>query len=272
VCLATGAVLAVVDWQLLQWRNLVVRRGYQQRVGAPPPPAEDLAALRKPLDKMTIGEARALFTQWSGGGDEARAEAQRATRAQLMPRLRALRNRLCPKVRSLFFRSYDAYVELIAEHIPRCVGLDPAGPHRAADVVLFEHQPANFRYENTVVESLIAQQIHTSFALHRRLAGGSGAPPPPRLLFLPPAYKFAAFLAETPKARVRRAHQHSENKGYSERCCLQTLELLAERDELAHASSLAFFQDWLADDRKADDLADAFIQIVSYAHRHGRVK
>lgn len=192
--------------------------------------------------------------------------ATSATRAQLLKYAKAMRDRFAPKIKQVFFHSYEKYTEMIAAQLNSILRLNV--PDARLDAVLFEHQPAHFRYENAVVESMVAQHIYTMTHLPTRTVA------PPAMHFLSPAFKFKAFNGiggtERKQRAPKRKLQHAVNKSFSIECCRAYLARRAETaaaagsGNLEPAAAVAQFEGWLADGVKSDDLADVLIQIAAF--------
>lgn len=253
----------ISDWKMFDWRESLVQRRNPTSVvesndvnPSPPPPtsvSKGLATLKK---EELVDEIRYWQSCRECITEEPNSESclKLKTRSLLLVELRKLRKKFRPNIRKTFFSSYADYIEMISQHIHF---------DSPVDIVLLEHQAANFRYENMIVESMVAQHIFT-WHLARSW-------PSPTFRFVPGAYKFKPFVEKEPKSKASssagksrrnkkatRAEQHELNKQYSVRKCVEVLE---ERQ----------FGDWKSwflrkreQGEKCDDLADAYLQLEAF--------
>lgn len=255
MCLATvvdgASSLEIEDWIHFQWRDIMLSAGAPSSTSSdglsmPPPPPP--LSLDKPLTKLKKDEVIAELNYWQ-------APPTAETREHLVKQLRAIRQKERPNIRKTFYSSYDKYIAMVAENLNWT---------RPVDVVLLEHQAANFRYENIVLESIVAQHLYT---LHS-VKGW----PVPKFHFLPGAFKFKPFLGSAPKpvvggrrkkSKKQKVEQHAMNKAYAVQ---RVLELLEER---GLGEWKRRFEEKTFEGDKCDDLADAYLQLEAFLRSGG---
>lgn len=229
----------IEKWEMINWRDKLI--GSTTTTSQPPP-----SSLSKPLATLKKDDILAELQYWKSTDAQ---ELASKTRVQLLAELRRVRKIHRPNIRKTFFSSYAEYIDMVC----RFIQFDTP-----VDIVLLEHQAANFRYENMVVESMVAQHIFTWHHAREWQA--------PTFRFLPGAFKFKPFLLSEPKPKAKyqrkkkmqRLQQHELNKAYSLQKCMQLLE------ERQFHEWKRWLQQKVIQGDKCDDLADAYLQLEAY--------
>jgi hypothetical protein len=246
LCIATvqeQTLLSIDSWMLLTWRDFLTASSEVNQPASAPHPPPSLAKSLSSLKKQELWEE---LLYWETDTPSS-SSLSTATRPILLAKVRDHRRKKRPNIRKTFYSSYDKYISVICQHLQL---------NEPWDIVLLEHQAANFRYENIVIESMVSQHIYTYHS--------SKGWPSPQFHFVPGSFKFRPFIGSDPKpqiaARTKRQKtvQHDLNKAYAESKCV---ELLQER---GFTTWIQWIQEKQHRGEKCDDLADAYLQLEAF--------